>query len=171
MATGAGAGSRGEPADRLGLVSGGEGVLTGTVVSAAVIAYAAGHVDSTAQLCVAIFGTSLVYWLAHLHARTIGLSVTHGHHPLVAVRLALAETWPVAGASVLPVVVLLLAELLGAGLRTAAWLALLATVAVLTGYSWLAGARSGLGRWGRLGSASAGAAIGLLVALLKVALH
>ncbi|MEW1952130.1 hypothetical protein [Terrabacter sp. NPDC080008] len=157
--------------DPLGLISGGEGVITGTVVCAAVIAYGAGHVDSTAQLSVAIFGTVLVYWLAHLHAHTIGASVTHGHHPAVALRLAVKETWPIAGASVLPIIVLLVAELAGATLRTAAWIALIATIVLLTGYSYLAGARGGLSPWGRVASAAVGAGIGLLVAGLKVALH
>jgi hypothetical protein len=157
--------------DRLGLIGGGEGIITGTVVCAAVIAYGAGHVDSTAELSIAIFGTVLIYWLAHLHARTLGTSVTHGHHPLVALRLALLETWPIAGASVVPILILLLAEIAGASLRTAAWVALIATVVLLTAYSYLAGVRSGLGTWGRVASAAVGGSIGLLVAALKVALH
>ena len=161
----------GRRADPLGLISGGEGLLTGTVVCAAAIAYSAGHVQSTARLCIAIFGTVLVYWLAHLHARTLGASVTHGHRPLTALRSALTETWPIAGASVLPILILLLAEIAGASLRTAGWVALIATIALLTGYSYLAGVRSGLGTWGRVTSAAVGAGIGILVALLKVALH
>jgi hypothetical protein len=157
--------------DPLGLLSGGEGMITGTVVCAAVIAYGAGHVGSTAQLMLAIFGTVAVYWLAHLHAVTIGDSLTHQHHPLAALRHALVETWPIAGASVAPVAVLLVCELLGAELRTAAWIALIVTIALLAAYSYLAGARGGLDTWGRVASAAAGAGIGILVALLKVALH
>jgi hypothetical protein len=73
---------------------------------------------------------------------------------------------------VLPVGILLLAELLGgADLRTAAWIALIATIGLLTLYSYIAGARGGLDAWGRLVSAAAGAGLGSLVALLKVALH
>jgi hypothetical protein len=157
--------------DPLGLITGGEGVFTGTVVCAAAIAYGAAHLDSTAELSLAIFGTVLIYWVAHLHATTLGASLTHAHHPVLAFRLAFAETWPIAGASVLPIVVLLLAELAGASLRTAAWFALLATIVLLTSYSYLAGVRSGLGIWGRLASATIGAGIGLLVALLKLSLH
>ncbi|MGH3458090.1 hypothetical protein [Aeromicrobium sp.] len=157
--------------DPLGLVTGGEGMITGTVVSAAVIAYGGNTIDSIAKLTAAILGTVAVYWLAHLHAVTIGSSLTHRHHPLKAMRRALAETWPIAGASVMPVVVLLVSALLGADLRTAAWTALLATIALLTAYSYLAGARGGLDTWGRIASAAAGAALGILVALLKVALH
>ncbi|WP_457207768.1 hypothetical protein, partial [Nocardioides sp. P5_C9_2] len=159
------------PADPFGLISGGEGVLTGTVVCAAAIAYAGGHVDSTGQLSITIFGTVLVYWLAHLHARTLGFSVTHRHHPLSSLRLAVLETWPIAGASVLPILILLVTDLAGASLRTSAWTALIATIGLLTVYSYLAGARSGLGTWGRVASAAVGAGLGILVALLKVALH
>ncbi len=157
--------------ERLGLITGGEEVLTGTVVSAAVIAYAAGHVSSTAELSLAIFGTALVYWLAHLHARALGESVAHRHHPLVALRHAARETWPIAGASLVPILVLVVAELFGASLRTAAWEALIVTIVLLTVYSYVAGLRSGLSPWGRVASAAAGAGIGILVAVLKVALH
>jgi hypothetical protein len=158
-------------ADPFGLISSGEAIFTGTVVCAAAIAYGAGHLGSTAELSLAIFGTVLVYWMAHLHARTLGVSVTHGHHPLLSLRLAVVETWPIAGASLVPIVFLLGAEVAGATLRTAAWLALIATILLLTVYSYLAGARSGLDTWGRIGSAAVGAGIGILVALLKVALH
>jgi hypothetical protein len=67
--------------------------------------------------------------------------------------------------------VLLGAELAGAELRTAAWVALAATVVLLSVYSYAAGVRSGLGTGARIASAAAGAGIGVLVALLKVALH
>jgi hypothetical protein len=157
--------------DPFGLISGGEGLLTGTVVCAAAIAYSAGHVQSSTELSLIIVGTVLVYWLAHLHATTLALSVTHGHHPMVSLRLAALETWPIAGASLLPVAVLLVAEMFGASFRTAAWTALIATIVLLTAFSYLAGVRSGLGRRGRLASAAVGAALGILVALLKVALH
>ncbi|MBZ5741214.1 hypothetical protein [Nocardioides mangrovi] len=157
--------------DLLGLRRGGEGAITGTVVCAAVIAYGAGHVDSTGQLSIAILGTVAVYWIAHLHAVTIGSSLTHRHHPVAALRHALVETLPILGASIVPLVVLLLATLLGADLRGAAWAALIATIALLTAYSYVAGVRGGLDLGGRVASAAAGAGVGLLVALLKVLLH
>ena len=157
--------------DLLGLREGGEGTITGTVVCAAAIAYAAGHVDSSWELSGIILGTVLVYWLAHLHAVTLGSAMTRGHHPLAAFRHALGETWPIAGASVVPLAVLLVAELLGAELRTAAWVALSATVGLLGVYSYIAGVRGGLDTGGRILSALAGLALGLLVVLLKVGLH
>ena len=59
----------------------GEGVSTGTVVSAAAIAASAGHLTEDTRLIVAILGSVLIYWLAHLHARTLGDAVVHRAHP------------------------------------------------------------------------------------------
>ena len=157
--------------DPLGLVAGGEGTITGTVVCAAAIAYTAGHSDSVGDIAVAIVGTVIVYWIAHLHATTIGRALSDRHHPLLAVRHGLRETWPIVGASVLPLAALLGSTLLGAQLRTAAWIALISTVVLLTAYSYLAGRRGGLDRWGCVAAAAAGAGVGLLVVLLKVGLH
>ncbi len=157
--------------DPLGLVRGGEGAITGTVVCAAAIAAAGGHIDSTGQLSLAILGTVAVYWIAHLHAVTIGSSLTHRHHPLAALRHALFETLPIAGASVVPLGVLLLCRLAGVDLHTAAWAALWSTIGLLTLYSYVAGARGGLNTKGCVASALAGAGVGLLVVLLKASLH
>jgi hypothetical protein len=157
--------------DPLGLFGGGEGLITGTVVCAAVIAASAGHLESTARLTLSIVGAVLVYWLAHLHALTLGFAASGGHHPAIAFRHALAHTWYIVAASLLPVGVLLVAEVAGATLAGAAWAALYATIGLLGAYSFLAGRRGGLGWWGSLASAAAGAALGGLIALLKAALH
>ena len=158
-------------ADPLGLRGGGEGAITGTVVCASAIAYGAGHLDSLHQVVIAIVGTVGVYWLAHLHAETIGHSLANNRHPLLSLRHALAETLPLVAASVLPLVVLLVASLFGATLRNASWAALLTTIGLLAAYSYLAGVRGGLDVGGRIASAATGAGIGVLVVLLKVALH
>jgi hypothetical protein len=157
--------------DPLGLRTGGEGMITGTVVCAAAIAYGTAHVDTTGELSLVILGTIAVYWLAHLHAMTLGNSLTHQHHPVIAFRHALVEATPILGASVVPLGVLLLFRIFGAQLRTAGWAALIATIGLLTFYSYLAGARGGLDTRGRIASACAGAALGIVVALLKVGLH
>ena len=160
-----------ERPDPFGLISGGEGLITGTIVCASVIAAAGNFAHSTIQLALAILGTVLVYWLAHLHANAVARAVAEGHRPLRALRLAARHTWPIAAASLLPSVFLLGSELTGATLRTAAWTALFATVGLLAAYSYLAGRRSGLGVWGSLAAAVAGAGLGCLVALVKSMLH
>src|SRR4051794_17714856 len=108
------------PRDASALFRASEGAITGTVVCAAAIAAVAGHIKTTGQLSLAILGTVGVYWIAHLHAETIGSSLTHRHHPLTAIRHAFWETLPIAGASVLPLGVLLLAKVFGADVQTAA---------------------------------------------------
>jgi hypothetical protein len=56
-------------------------------------------------------------------------------------------------------------------LLLAVFSALIVTIGLLSAYSYLAGARGGLDTGGRIASAAAGAGLGILVALLKVALH
>jgi len=157
--------------DLVRLLSGSEGIITGTVVCAAVIAAAAGHTSSIAELSVAIVGTIIVYWLAHLHAVAISGAISEGHHPLLAVRHAARETWTIPAASLVPLVILLIAHLAGADLRAAAWIAMLSTIVLLAVYSFVAGRRGGLGLAGSIACSAAGASLGIVVALLKAALH
>ncbi|HEU4907794.1 MAG TPA: hypothetical protein VFT17_02900 [Propionibacteriaceae bacterium] len=155
--------------DPLGMING-EGIITGTVVSAAVIAAAAGHLEET-HIVLAILGTAFIYWLAHLHARTLGDAVKHRTHPIDAFREALAETWPILAAAVLPAVIMLLAKVVGAEIRRAAWIAVIASTVLLALYSFFAGRRGGLGLGGSLLSAAIGAALGILIVVLKASLH
>jgi hypothetical protein len=155
--------------DPLGMING-EGVITGTVVSSAVIAAAVGHLEET-RLVIAILATAFIYWLAHLHARTLGDSVKHHTHPVAALKEALAETWPILAAASVPAIILLVIQLFGIELRTGAWIAVIASTVLLTVYSFLAGRRGGLGLGGSLISAAIGASLGLLVVLLKASLH
>jgi hypothetical protein len=155
--------------DPLGMING-EGIITGTVVSAAVIAAAAGHLEET-YIVLAILGTAFIYWLAHLHARTLGDAVKHRTHPVDALKEALAETWPILAAAALPALILLTAKLFGAEIRNAAWIAVIACAVLLAVYSFFAGRRGGLGLRGSLISAAIGAALGLLVVGLKAGLH
>ena len=150
----------------------GEGAITGTVVCAAVIAYAgSGPLESTWRLCLAIAGTVLVYWVAHLHAATLGDALTRRNHPLQALRHALVATTAIPASAALPIGVLVVLDRAGVALEDAVWVALFFTIAMLVLYSYLAGVRGGLGTRGRITSALVGAGIGLLAAGLKIALH
>jgi hypothetical protein len=60
-------------------------------MSAAAVAAAAAHFEET-RLVFAILGTAFIYWLAHLHARTVGDAVKHQKRPTSALKEALAET-------------------------------------------------------------------------------
>jgi len=155
--------------DPLGMING-EGVITGTVVSAAVIAAAAGHLEET-HIVFAILGTAFIYWLAHLHARTLGDAVKHRTHPGDALKEALAETWPILAAAALPAVIMLIAQVVGADIRRAAWIAVIASTVLLAVYSFFAGRRGGLSLAGSLLSGAIGAALGILIVVLKASLH
>jgi hypothetical protein len=155
--------------DPLGMING-EGVITGTVVSCAVIAAAVGHLEET-RLVIAILATAFIYWLAHLHARTLGDAVKHRTHPVDALKEALAETWPILAAALVPAIILVIAQLAGAQIRLAAWIAVIASTVLLTVYSFFAGRRGGLGLGGSLVSASVGATLGILIIVLKAGLH
>jgi hypothetical protein len=155
--------------DPLGMING-EGVITGTVVSAAVIAAAVGHLEET-RLVLTILGTAFIYWLAHLHARTLGDAVKHHTHPVDALKEALAETWPILAAALVPAVILIVTQLAGLPIRTDAWIAVIASTVLLTIYSFFAGRRGGLGLGGSVLSAAIGAGLGILVIGLKAALH
>jgi hypothetical protein len=155
--------------DPLGMING-EGVITGTVVSSAVIAAAVGHLEET-RLVIAILATAFIYWLAHLHARTLGDAVKHHTHPVDALKEALAETWPILAAALVPAVILIVTQLAGAEIRTAAWIAVITSTVLLTAYSFFAGRRGGLGLGGSLVSASVGAMLGILIIVLKAGLH
>jgi hypothetical protein len=155
--------------DPLGMING-EGVITGTVVSTAVIAASAGHLGET-RIVIAILGTAFIYWLAHLHARTLGDSVKHRTHPVDALKEALAETWPILAAALMPAVILVVIQLFGVELRIGAWIAVICGTLLLTIYSFFAGRRGGLGLGGSLASAAAGAALGILIIGLKAGLH
>lgn len=153
--------------DPLGLVTGGEAVITGTVVCGAAIAGGAAHVDDLAQLARLIGGSVFVYYLAHTHAKVLGSAVAHGHHPRHTVLAALRHEFPMLLASLLPLGVLALAALFGSELRNAAYVALSSTTLLLMVYSYFAAARSGLGLVQRVVACAAGGALGALLIVLK----
>jgi hypothetical protein len=88
-----------------------------------------------------------------------------------ALREALAETWPILAAAMLPAVIMLIAKLAGTDIRKAAWIAVIASTALLTAYSFFAGRRGGLGIGGSLVSGAIGATLGILIVVLKASLH
>ena len=122
-------------------------------------------------IVLAILGTAFIYWLAHLHARTLGDAVKHRTHPVNALKEALAETWPILAASLVPALILFLTQVFGIKIRTGAWIAVIASTVLLTIYSFLAGRRGGLGLGGSVLSAAIRALLGILVIGLKAALH
>jgi len=147
-----------------------EGLISGTVVCGAVIAAGAGHIDAVPSLVAAILLTVGAYWLAHLYSATVAGLVQH-EPAWPALRRGIAHSWVLLAASLIPVAILLTVDALGAGISTAARVALVATIGLLALYGGLAGHRGGLGARGIALCAIGGGSLGVLLVLMKSALH
>lgn len=82
-----------------------------------------------AELVLLLITTGVVFWLAHVHARLFGARVAQRPLDRAAVARACREEWPLAGAALPPAAAVVLASLLGLGIRAAGWLALAVAVA------------------------------------------
>lgn len=147
-------------------------LLYGGVVAGSVLAISSIHAPGGEHVALATAGVTVVYWLAHVYVEAVGgrfedqENATH-------VRLATAvkDNVEVLIGAVPPIVVFLLARLLGLDVRGAAWVALWFTFAMLTFAGALAAYLAGARRWALVAEASLAGVFGLLVILLKYALH
>lgn len=144
--------------------------IYGLIVSSAVMA-SAGPTVPLARLAVAVLITVLVYWVAEQYAAVLAARLNGRVTDHDQLRTSLRGGWPMVEASYAPLVVLLSAGLLGASRTAAILAALIFTTALLVVLGWLAGRRSGLTGLGLLVSAAVGGGLGLVMIVLKVALH
>jgi hypothetical protein len=115
--------------DPLGMING-EGMITGTVVSAAAIAAAAGHFEEARLvLVVSEPHSSTGRPTCTLEGSATPSSTTTSNERM---REALAETWLILPVAVLPAIILIVVQLLGGTVTTAAWTAVIACTALLT---------------------------------------
>jgi hypothetical protein len=112
--------------------------------------------------------TLVVYWLAEEYAEILGEHLAGGRLPTWRYALAaLAATWTLVGASFLPLLLLLLAWLLGASTSTAANYGLAVAIAELMIYAWAAGRTAQLRRRQQFVLSAATAVLGLVMVVLK----
>lgn len=113
--------------------------IYGTVITAAVLASAGGELR-TAGLAVAVLLTLLVYWAAEQYAEVLGEQAEHGHLPSWSrIRDGLISTSPMISAAYIPVLVLIVARLLGGTRTIAANAALAVAVLLLMTHGWSSG--------------------------------
>ncbi|HTP16313.1 MAG TPA: hypothetical protein VMK13_10805 [Streptosporangiaceae bacterium] len=163
----------GNPPDPSGRGRGRAAGIYGTIITAAVLA-AAGPAESIGDVALTVVVTLLVYWIAEQYAELLGEQLHGGHLPSWhAAGAALAATWSMVSASVVPLAVLLLAWLTGASTTLAVNEALVVAVLMLMIYAWLAGRAARLRGWRQLVVTSLAALLGLLMIALKdvVILH
>lgn len=147
--------------------------IYGTVVTAAIIDTAGGHV-STTQLVVAVIVTLLVYWAAEQYADLLGEHAEAGRLPRwPAVKAQLAVSWPMVAASYIPLLALVLARLAGASNDDAATVGVAIALVLLVYHGWSAGRAARLRGKSLLAATLMAGGLGVVMIVLKeiVLLH
>ena len=143
--------------------------IYGTIISASVLAVA--EDDSVVVVALGVVITLVIYWLAERWSELIAGNLRGRKLSWTYVRRVFVQGWPMVQASYGPVLVLILAAVLGLDAEQAVNVALGATILVLAGLGALAARRARLGPWGVLGSAGFVALLGAALILLKALLH
>ncbi len=150
--------------------------IYGTLVAAALLATEAGAHDTLGETVGTILATLVVYWLAHAYADLLARqALAEGDEPArpdwhAAVESLAQELGIIAGGLGL-VLVLVIVDLAGASLSVAVDAAQLCSIAQLVAWGLFAARRAHLRPGWMVVYAMASAALGVLIGLLKIALH
>jgi hypothetical protein len=159
-------------ADRLEPSGDLRGVIYGTVVAGSVMAIASQHTEAVERLGLEVFGTLIVYWLAHAYCEALWERYAHGARlRLGEVGGALVHEIGILKGGVAPIAVTVIARLTGAELGTAVWLGLWTAVLVLLVTGLVAGLRSGARGTELVVDGMIGGLFGLVLVLFKAGLH
>lgn len=142
----------------------------GVIIGAAVMA--SSHATSSRAVIAAVLVTLVIYWSAERYARIVAQRIHEGRR-LTAhqIRSQLTTGWEIVTASALPVTVLALLNLAGVALRTTVISALVCSALLLCVAGWEMGRHGTLTRPERLVSALVAGAFGVVMIVLKLALH
>ena len=142
----------------------------GTIVAAAVMAAAGSH-GTLGQTVVSVLVTLAVYWTAERYSVILAAGVEGPVPTRARVFGALREGWPMMQAAVTPLVLMVAVTWLRSDLQVGVTVALLFTVAQLTGLGWVAARHGGRSGTAAVGWALATGLLGAIVAMLKLLLH
>lgn len=144
--------------------------IYGIIVSAAVMA--AAHADTAVAVAVAVLVTLLIYWAAERYSRLVAARIHDGRRPTWAhVKHQLTSGWEFVTASFVPLLVLMLARVLGGSLYASVLSALICSTVLLSLAGWEIGARGRLSRLERLTTAAVAGLFGVGMIVLKALLH
>ncbi|MEU0690065.1 hypothetical protein [Streptomyces uncialis] len=148
------------------------GAVYGSLLAASVVV-GAGLLESFSRLYLVLLllGTGVVFWAAHVFARLFGVRIAEGTLSRTTLRQDLVAEWPIVKAAVPPALAVALSPLLGLGPEGTLWLALCVAIAGQVGWATLAALRAGATGRLVLVAGAANLLLGLLIVLLKVALH
>jgi hypothetical protein len=143
--------------------------IHGTVVGAAAMAAASLH-GTLAEVVVTVLVTVVVYWAAERYAQVLGAAVRGPGRP-ARVRAALRQGLPMIEAAYTPLVVLVVIALVTGDLRAGVLSALAVATVLLGGLGHVAARRAGTSAVGAVGWGAVSASLGVVIILLKLALH
>jgi hypothetical protein len=150
--------------------------IYGTIVAAALLATEAAASESVPEMVGTILATLVVYWLAHVYADVIARQALHeGDEPrritLRAVVESITQELGIIAGGALLVFVLVVVDVAGASQPIAVDAAQLCSIGQLVTWGVLAARRGHLRMGWLILYALVSAALGVLIALLKIALH
>jgi hypothetical protein len=144
--------------------------IYGVIVSSAVLLTA--HARTAVATDVIVLVTLAVYWAAERYARIVAERIHEGRRPSWhTVRDQLTSGWEIMSASLLPLVVLLLARVAGASLENAVLVALVCSTLLLCLAGWRMGTGGRLNPAERVVSTLVAGAFGAVMIGLKIVLH
>jgi hypothetical protein len=146
------------------------GGVYGSLLAASVV-IGAGSLGSfpRAELVLLLFLTSLVFWMAHVHAELFGARLARNPPNRRELLHVCRHEWPIVEAAVPSAACVAVSPLLGLDVQGALWLALSVAVAGQVGWSVAAAHRAGAS--GRLmaTTASVNLLLGLMIVVVKIA--
>ena len=144
--------------------------IYGVIVGSAVLVTA--HAETAVALDVIVVVTLTVYWAAERYARIVAERIHEGHRPSwQTVRAQLATGWEIISVSLLPLLVLLLARVVGVELEKAIIAALVCSTLLLCLAGWRMGADGRLTPPERIVSTLVAGAFGIAMVALKIIMH
>ncbi|MCU7726001.1 hypothetical protein ODJ79_19935 [Actinoplanes sp. KI2] len=140
----------------------------GLIVGSSVLLTA--HAETAYKLDIIVIVTLTIYWVAERYAKIVAERIHEGHRPAWhVVREQLTGGWEIISLTVLPLLTLLLATALGAGLSLAILLALICSTILLGAVGWYMGSQ--LEPAERAVSTLVATAFGVVMIALKILLH
>jgi hypothetical protein len=147
-------------------------VLYGAVVSGAVLAVTSAHAEVGENVVISTALVSVTYWLAHVYADAIGGRFEDTEHSTGhRLRHAVANNFGVLFGGIPPLVVFVVARLLGQDVSEAALTALWFTVLLLMASAAVAAHKAGARGGTLVGETAVAGGFGLVVILLKIVQH
>jgi hypothetical protein len=142
----------------------------GVIVSASVMT--ASHADTAVATAAVVLVTLTIYWCAERFARVVAGRIHSGHRPGRRELLhELTTGWEIVSASVLPLIVLVVARALGRPLDQAILAALVCSTLLLCLAGWEMGRHGQLSRLERVTVTTVAGMFGFLMIVLKSLLH